>query len=47
MEKKTIGASLEAYVKPSMEIIEMEIEGAILNGSGETRNYDTGNDDDW
>src|SRR5574344_1212510 len=47
MEKKPIGASLEAYVKPSMEIIEMEIEGAILNGSGETRNYDTGNDEDW
>lgn len=35
-----------AYVKPAIEVIEMEMEGAILTGSG-SRGDDFGNGGQW
>ena len=38
--KKTAGT--EAYQKPKMELVEMELEGCILAGSGSAENYKPG-----
>lgn len=38
-----------AYVKPCMEVVEMEMESPVLNssGGGETKALEWGNEDDW
>ncbi len=37
---EVMDSARSAYVKPTMEVYEMEVEGIIMNTSGSPNNYD-------